>query len=293
MTPLNVDVLSSGGRSSWVRQIRSLGGWAFDTAFLNGHVRARGGFEKGHLVVLTVMRGGDATICGIPLEEGVVLAIPDGEEIAASIRPGVAYSAAVLPVEMWDEIVSAETGEAIPPRLPRAVRTAPESGQHLARQLAAALHCFDAAGSGATGAGVPAPFLDYLGAAAATLHGGDSLESHLDLSLRQRVRQAWLAADFIHANLHEQLSILGICRAVGVSRRQLEYAFQTTFAVGPSEYIRLTRLNESRRQLRLARARGLTVTEVAMDIGVTHLGRFSASYRLLFGETPQQTLRGG
>ena len=81
-----------------------------------------------------------------------------------------------------------------------------------------------------------------------------------------------------------------LCREVGVSRRQLEYAFRTVFDVGPREFIHLLRLNEIRRRLIKARRNGSTVTGIAFDCGITHLGRFAASYRSLFGESPKRTL---
>ena len=44
------------------------------------------------------------------------------------------------------------------------------------------------------------------------------------------------------------------------------------------------------RFLRDARRTGQSVTEAAMEIGVTHLDRFATSYRRLFGETPSDTV---
>src|SRR5262249_44211185 len=94
---------------------------------------------------------------------------------------------------------------------------------------------------------------------------------------------------FIFAHIREEIPILRLCREIGVSRRQLEYAFHTAFGVAPHEFIQSVRLNEARRQLMTARQRGLTVTEVASDVGITHLGRFSLAYRRLFGESPRAT----
>ncbi len=291
MTPLEVDVLSAQGGPSRIRKVRSRGGWAFDTSFMNGHVRARGAFEKRHVVVLSVMRGGDSAICGVPLEDGVLLMLPDGEEIAATIRPGVVFSAAVLPSETWNGLAAVEFDDpAAAFRTPRAVRLASRSASALGAELVSALRHLD--GDGEAPLDIPSPVLDYLGSVSAAFAGSRQLARDLDNSWRRRLSQAWQAADFIHANLEHPLSVTRLCREVGVSRRQLEYAFQTAFSVGPSEYVRLTRLNEARRRLRLARAAGRTVTEVAYDTGVTHLGRFASSYRLLFGETPLQTLRG-
>ncbi len=292
LTALEVDVLSAAGGPSRIRQIRSPGGWAFDTAMLNAHVRARGGFGADHIAVLSVMRGGDATICGVPLEDGVVMTIAGGTDIAASIRPGVAYSTAVLPIDVWADIVGTATGDDAPSRLPRAIRMQPAVATRHAARLGTALACFDALHAPAS-AEMPAALVDYLGSAAAALAGTASLDLHLDRSLRARLRQASRAEDFIQANLEQPLPIQRICREVGVSRRQLEYAFHTAFGVGPGEYIRLARLNEARRRLQTARVDGRTVTQVALDAGVSHLGRFAVNYRRLFGETPQQTLRTG
>ncbi|TIT53041.1 MAG: AraC family transcriptional regulator, partial [Mesorhizobium sp.] len=77
------------------------------------------------------------------------------------------------------------------------------------------------------------------------------------------------------------------------SRRQLEYAFRTTFALSPLEFIRALRLNEARRLLTARGARGSSVTSIAMEVGLTHLGRFAANYRQLFGESPRETLLRG
>ncbi|TIU64921.1 MAG: AraC family transcriptional regulator, partial [Mesorhizobium sp.] len=38
-------------------------------------------------------------------------------------------------------------------------------------------------------------------------------------------------------------------------------------------------------------ADGLSVTRIAMEVGITHLGRFAANYRLFFGESPYETLQ--
>jgi len=54
----------------------------------------------------------------------------------------------------------------------------------------------------------------------------------------------------------------------------------------------LLRLNGARRDLVTARGSPKKVSDVAMDWGFFHWGRFALRYRTLFGETPSQTLRG-
>lgn len=278
---------------SRIHKTQSTTDWSFDSTMLDSHVRARGAFAKNHIVLLTVAQGGDADICGIPLENGVILMLPDGAEITACIRGKVVYSASVLPADTWAEIfetANGQSGETIL-KQPRAMRQRPEDYWGFATSLTAARQSFE--GSNRHYKQMPDPYLDYLGLVASKIADTESFGRYLNRSLRERLKQARLGEDIIRENLNAPLPVMSICRKVGVSRRQLEYAFHTAFGVGPREYAHLLRMNESRRQLKLARTKSRTVTDVAMDVGVTHLGRFSESYRLLFGETPIQTLRGG
>jgi len=50
-------------------------------------------------------------------------------------------------------------------------------------------------------------------------------------------------------------------------------------------------MNLVRRALQRADASTATVTQLATDHGFWELGRFSVSYRRLFGESPSETLR--
>lgn len=76
-----------------------------------------------------------------------------------------------------------------------------------------------------------------------------------------------------------------LCRAVGVSRRTLQYVFQRELGMRPLAYVRALRLNEARRRIR----QGASVTDAATAAGFWHFGRFSHDYRALFGELPKVT----
>jgi len=56
------------------------------------------------------------------------------------------------------------------------------------------------------------------------------------------------------------------------------------------QFLCRARLEEVRRQLESPKA-GLSVTQIAMNHGFFHLGRFSKVYRESFGERPSDTLR--
>lgn len=84
-----------------------------------------------------------------------------------------------------------------------------------------------------------------------------------------------------------------LCIGCGVPRRTLSHAFHQVLGMGPATYLRRLRLNQVRRLLRQTPAenRLATVTEVALEHGFWHLGRFSSQYRELFGESPNESLR--
>jgi transcriptional regulator, AraC family len=60
--------------------------------------------------------------------------------------------------------------------------------------------------------------------------------------------------------------------------------------VTPKLFIKQSKLKSLREELVSGKA-VRNVTEVALDYGFTHLGRFSSDYRKMFGELPSETLR--
>jgi AraC-like DNA-binding protein len=109
-------------------------------------------------------------------------------------------------------------------------------------------------------------------------------------SLRNRARLARRAEAWMREHLDQTLQIPDLCIALRVSRRELEYAFRTTFDVSPREHLETLRMNAIRRSI--LRGENKRLIDIAHAHGVTHLGRFAASYRSLFGETPSETRRG-
>lgn len=86
-------------------------------------------------------------------------------------------------------------------------------------------------------------------------------------------------------------SVVELCDVCKVSRRTLNRAFQDTLGMGPVTYLRRVRLNRARRTLQRKSKRSITVTDVALDLGFWHLGRFAEQYNELFDESPHETLR--
>lgn len=94
---------------------------------------------------------------------------------------------------------------------------------------------------------------------------------------------------WIELNLKQPLSIDVLAGIAGVSPRAVQMAFRRYRDCTPLEYIRRARLNAIRREL-LARGGKGAVTEIAMDYGFFHMGRFPDAYRRAFGELPKETL---
>ena len=89
-----------------------------------------------------------------------------------------------------------------------------------------------------------------------------------------------------------RLTAATLARAAHVSERTLYEGFQREFGLAPLTYVRRFRLERAREAL-IASAPddGATVAEVAASHGFGHLGRFAASYRERYGESPSETLR--
>ena len=89
----------------------------------------------------------------------------------------------------------------------------------------------------------------------------------------------------------EPLSMLDICRHIGVSHRKLNYCFQDILGLSPLHYQRMVRLNRVRWTLQQAPV-GSQVQDIAAQWGFWHMGQFGQDYKRHFGETPSATLRG-
>ncbi len=109
---------------------------------------------------------------------------------------------------------------------------------------------------------------------------------------RRRWQLVQQARAHIDEHLGEVFSVADVCRALGVSRRTLQYCFEDVLQINPIAYIRAVRLNAVRRDLKQADPGQDTVSDIAARWGFWHLGHFAADYRRMFGETPSATLQG-
>ncbi|UVJ41790.1 AraC family transcriptional regulator [Pseudomonas sp. LS1212] len=98
-------------------------------------------------------------------------------------------------------------------------------------------------------------------------------------------------ADYIERNLKQDICIDELARQANVSLRSLYGVFERNARTTPKHYIRQKKLERVNACLSDPSCNVRNVTELAMDYGFLHLGRFSEIYRNQFGELPSDTLK--
>jgi AraC-like DNA-binding protein len=96
--------------------------------------------------------------------------------------------------------------------------------------------------------------------------------------------------DFICANADAPVALRDLVAVSGLGASALYDAFRSHVGCTPMQFLRRRRLMAARRALADPADRR-SVTEIALAYGFNHLGRFSATYRDAFGETPVVTRR--
>lgn len=99
------------------------------------------------------------------------------------------------------------------------------------------------------------------------------------------------AREFLHAHADEPLDLVQLAAAAGVGIRALQLGFRRHFGTSISEMLRDIRLAQLNARL-IAASPDDSVTDIAFELGFTHLSRTASAYRAKFGEAPSVTLRG-
>lgn len=100
------------------------------------------------------------------------------------------------------------------------------------------------------------------------------------------------AVEFIESDPTADMTVEDIAAASHVTARALQLAFRRHLDTTPMAYVRRVRLQRLHQELRHADPNeGLTVTAAAARWGFQPMGRLSAQYRDMFGESPRDTLR--
>ncbi|WP_025915932.1 helix-turn-helix domain-containing protein [Herminiimonas sp. CN] len=90
----------------------------------------------------------------------------------------------------------------------------------------------------------------------------------------------------------DPVTVADLCTALNISRRTLQYSFESVLDINPVAYLRAIRLNRVRRELKAgAGGSRMTVADIAAHWGFWHLSRFAGNYKQMFDELPSETLR--
>jgi len=95
------------------------------------------------------------------------------------------------------------------------------------------------------------------------------------------------AQDIIHHNFENPIDTFSLSSEVGVSERNLRYAFKEKSGLSPMKYVRHYKLNKIRKLLQTGRVE--KIIDPANQMGFWHTGQFAADYKQLFGELPSET----
>jgi AraC-like DNA-binding protein len=100
-----------------------------------------------------------------------------------------------------------------------------------------------------------------------------------------------VAIEYANQNAHLPIGPSDLAGAAGLSARSLQTALRRYRDTTPSALIQGVRLQRVNTELANADFGTTSVAAVAHTWGFVHLGRFAGSYRRLFGESPNETLR--
>ena len=263
--------------------------WALDTYDAGVKARMYGPLLPGRVSLCLMLRDEVSSQYGLDLGEGCLLCNPPGVPIDGFIAPGFRAVATSVPLWMWEEcrrLAGCRVEELIgfqviplPPGVYAELR-----GMH-----AEAWRCLQERDEGCMAPELAGLRLSRALATAAWEHA--ARQRRIAWSPRNRFRLARRAEGLMRERLGEPLCVPNVCLAMGVSRRELEYAFQTAFGESPRAFLESLRMTAVRRAL-VRSGGGRSVTDVALACGFSHLGRFSTRYRALFGESPSETGRG-
>jgi AraC-like DNA-binding protein len=100
------------------------------------------------------------------------------------------------------------------------------------------------------------------------------------------------AIAFIESHADADIGLAEIAASAYVTPRAIQYAFRRHHDSTPMAYLRRVRLDAAHRELLAAApGDGATVTTIAARWGFAHPGRFAASYRRAYRQTPGEALR--
>lgn len=224
--------------------------------------------------------------CGIDLEPGAVLIYGPGVEHAAVNNPGLSFTFVTTTLKCLQAQAEQLRSSIDLPERGRVRALRPRAGTRAVGDAFTAMTGAAAAGavpSGRLRDEVLRSIIETLSVDATVMLPGNAA------STINRHRIVHACIDYAEA-IGRIPSVTELCVVAHVSERTLRRAFIDEFDLPPSQFLLAWALGQANRRLRNA-DENETVTDVALGLGFSHLGRFAGSYKHLFGERPSMTLR--
>jgi AraC-like DNA-binding protein len=96
--------------------------------------------------------------------------------------------------------------------------------------------------------------------------------------------------NYIEQNIKDEISLEELARQANISLRSLYVLFKKNANTTPKNFIRLKKLEQVYATLMNPARNFINVTEVALNYGFTHLGRFSEFYKATYGMLPSEAI---
>jgi len=105
------------------------------------------------------------------------------------------------------------------------------------------------------------------------------------------IKRTWFTEleQWIANNLTDPIALDDLALVAGVSVRAIQKAFQEYRGCTPMKAVTQHRLVKAR-EILMNPKQGMTVLDVAMNLGYLHPSRFASQYKKKFGENPSETL---
>lgn len=251
---------------------KDFSGISFDAGRYAAPLFALGELPRDYITIGCILDCRDqVTINGRTAQAHDLLCLTSGSELAFSTKAAATWCALQLPIAVIEEQAPGLAGGSMSVFDVR--NTVPLPFAHLLRSVV----------TGADGS----EFIEPLVRAFLLLTGEDCREKqrrgHQILAVRK-------ACEYIRGNIAGDIKVNDLCVATGLPLRTLERAFKQITGCTPNTVIRLCRMQLVHERLLEAGPDSASVTGIALDCGITHLGRFPSLYRAIYGALPSQTL---
>jgi len=109
---------------------------------------------------------------------------------------------------------------------------------------------------------------------------------HAEIKRQAKYRLLMKARGYINQHITEPITMAGVCLHTGTSLSSIERVFRVLLQMTPSQYIVAQRLNGVRAGVLTQPA--VSISDLALQHGFNHLGRFSSAYKSQFGCLPSE-----